>query len=53
MRLCACGSLGGLTMSQQQALPYVPKHLGIEAQKQRDEQIKKHIAQVTKELGGK
>lgn len=40
-------------MSQQQAAPYVPKHRGIEAQKQRDEQIKSHIAQVKKELGGK
>ena len=53
MRLCACGGLGGLTMSQQQALPYVPKHRGTEAQKQRDEQIKAHIAQTEKELGGK
>ena len=38
-------------MSQQQAAPYVPKYRGAEAQKQRDEQIKKHIAQVKKELG--
>lgn len=40
-------------MPQQQSTPYVPKHRGAEAQKQRDEQIKAHIAQVKKELGGK
>jgi len=40
-------------MSQQQAAPYVPKHRGTEAQKQRDEQIRAHIAQVAKELGEK
>lgn len=40
-------------MSQQQATIYVAKYRGAEAQKQRDEQIKAHIAQVAKELGGK
>lgn len=54
-KLCAYARLAAqeFVMSQQQALPYVPKHRGTEAQKQRDEQIKKHIAQTEKDLGGK
>lgn len=40
-------------MSQQQATIYVAKYRGAKAQKQRDEQIKKHIAQTEKELGEK
>lgn len=40
-------------MSQQQATIYVAKYRGKQAQKQRDEQIKAHIAQTEKQLGGK